>query len=58
MLRWKALNTKLILTYINKTDNRSTFPDSTYEMTFTSKNGFTELRLDQANKAHSIILGK
>ncbi len=55
-LKWKTVDSKLIITYIQISDDRRTFPDSVYLMTFKKEKEFMELELEQTDKKYSKIL--
>jgi len=58
-LQWKINNNKIALTNINRTHTDSVYFDNAqYEMTFTNKKEYMELKLTLTEKNYSYILGR
>lgn len=57
-LNWRQNNNKLTLTNIKSKSKADTyFDDGEYEMTFTSKKDYTELKLTQSRINYTYVLG-
>jgi hypothetical protein len=58
-LQWKASNNKVTLTNINPANKDNVyFNDGIYEMTFTEKKEYTELKLTFTEKNYSYLLAR
>ncbi len=58
ILQWRQNNNKLTLTNIkSKNKTQTYFDDSEYEMVFTSKKDYTELKLIQSKINYTYVLG-